>query len=100
MVKPILARRGTLDTRTFLEPDKEPFIYMYVRKIAETLGAPIPSKIYTMMQVNASANLEPGIKSIFTNKLELTIGLPLIAGMNLRAALSDQYARTRTLRNL
>jgi Zn-dependent protease with chaperone function len=83
MVKPLFARHGSFDTRTLLEPDKEPFIYMYVRKIAETLGAPIPSNIYTIMEVNASANLEPGISSIFTNKLELTIGLPLIAGMNL-----------------
>jgi Zn-dependent protease with chaperone function len=83
MVKPLLAKRDSFDTRTLLDPDKEPFIYMYVRKIAKTLGAPIPSNIYTMMQVNASANLEPGINSIFTNKLELTIGLPLIAGMNL-----------------
>lgn len=83
MVKPIFARRRFQDNRCPLDPQKESFLYAYVQKIAEVLGAPMPSNIYTIMEVNAYAALKPGIKSFFTNELELAIGLPLAAGTNL-----------------
>ncbi|MFH2047700.1 MAG: M48 family metallopeptidase [Pseudomonadota bacterium] len=83
MVKPIFARRWVNDNRCPIDPKKEPFLYAYVEKIADMLGAPLPAEIYTIMQVNASAGLKRGIKGFFSNELELTIGLPLVAGMNL-----------------
>lgn len=83
MVKPLFARHRVEDSNRPLDPRKESFLYAYVKKIAEALGAPMPSSIYTIMEVNAFAALRPGIKSFFTNELELTIGLPLAAGTNL-----------------
>jgi Zn-dependent protease with chaperone function len=83
MVKPLFARRRFQDNSHPLDSRKEPFLYAYVNKVAEMLGAPMPSKIYAVMEVNAYAALKPGMKSFFTNELELTIGLPLAAGANL-----------------
>lgn len=83
MIKPIFVRQTGRHRRMALEPDHEPFLYDYVRRVAETLGAPVPVAIYTMMEVNAAAGLRPGLRGLLKNELELSIGLPLAAGSNL-----------------
>lgn len=83
MIKPLFARQKDSFVRKKLDPKKEAFLYAFVKKVAVTLGAPEPATIYTVMDVNAFANLKPGLKGFMTRELELSIGLPLAAGTNL-----------------
>jgi hypothetical protein len=46
------------------------------------LGAPIPSRVDVQLGVNASASFRAGFSSLFGNDIMLTLGLPLIAGLN------------------
>ena len=54
------------------------------RVLAEQTGAPMPVRIDLDCNLNASASFRKGASSLLSNDLVLTIGLPLVAGLNLR----------------
>lgn len=62
----------------------EPALFELVDRICEATRSPKPKRIDIDYQVNASASLRRGFRSLFTRDLVLTIGTPLIAGMNTR----------------
>jgi hypothetical protein len=55
-----------------------------VERLCTSVGAPAPSEIHLMCEVNASASFRRGMTSMAGNDLVLTIGLPLVAGQDLR----------------
>ena len=84
MVKPLFARRAPHAQPLALNPDAEPFLFAFVTKLCQTVGAPFPTRIDIDCQLNASASFRRGAFSFLGNDLVLTIGLPLVAGLNLR----------------
>lgn len=84
MVKPLFARRPKHAQPLALNPGAEPLLFTFITKICETVGAPAPQRIDLDCQLNASASFRRGAWSLFGNDLVLTIGLPLVAGLNTR----------------
>ncbi len=82
MVKPIFVSLPQDDEQPPLEPEKEPILFAFVRRLCTTMGAPIPSVIAINNEVNASAGPRSGLFSLLRKDLKLTIGLPLVAGLN------------------
>jgi Zn-dependent protease with chaperone function len=64
-----------------LEPKRERALFHLVDRIARTVGAPAPHEILVDTNANASARMTHGI---FSRRLTLTIGLPLLYGMNVQ----------------
>jgi len=84
MVKPLFAGRAPHAQPLALNPGAEPFLFAFVTKLCQTVGAPFPTRIDIDCQLNASASFRRGAFSFLGNDLVLTIGLPLVAGLNLR----------------
>jgi len=84
MVKPFFAKRAEPNTRLSLDPDQEPLLFEFVAGICHAVGAPKPRRIDVDCEVNASASFRRGMFSLFGNDLVLTLGLPLVAGTDLR----------------
>ncbi len=82
MVKPLFARRPKSAQPLALNPGAEPLLFAFIAKICETVGAPFPKRIDLDCNLNASASFRRGLLSLFGNDLVLTIGLPLVAGLN------------------
>lgn len=82
LVKPIFNRRSD-DTRHYsLNFADAPQLFALIGWICRSLNAPIPSRIDVDCDVNASAGFRGGWRSLFGNDIVLTIGLPLVSGMN------------------
>ena len=84
MIKPLFANLGRPPNRVVLDPNTQPRIFAFVRRICDTVKAPYPAVIAVDCDVNASASFHKGISSFFSNELVLTIGLPLLGGMDIR----------------
>jgi Zn-dependent protease with chaperone function len=84
MLKPLLARPIKQGKPRSLSREQEPLLFAFVDRICEAVGAPQPSRIDVDCSVNASAGFRRGILSMLGNDLVLTIGLPLVAGLNSR----------------
>lgn len=84
LVKPFFARRLRPPGQVELSPTDEPLVFDLVRELCAVVGAPEPTRIVVDTDVNASASFRRGFLSLFGNDLQLTIGLPLVAGLSLR----------------
>jgi Zn-dependent protease with chaperone function len=60
----------------------EPIVYSFVAKLAEVVGAPEPAEIRINSSANAAASMGSGLLSLFSRRLVLVIGLPLVAGLD------------------
>lgn len=84
MIKPLFARRASHSQPLALDPGINSTLYAFIARICESVGAPMPKRIDLTCDLNASAGFRRGFGSLFSNDLVLTIGLPLVAGLNLR----------------
>lgn len=84
MVKPFFARRIAKPQPYALNPENEPVLFEFIRKLCETVGAPMPALIALDSDINASAALRRGFRSFFSRDLSLNIGLSLMAGLTAR----------------
>ena len=84
MLKPLFARPVRREQVHVLEPEAEALLHAFVARICESVGAQRPKWIEVDSEVNASARREGFLMGIFGNTLVLRIGLPLVAGLNLR----------------
>ncbi|MGB7329332.1 MAG: M48 family metalloprotease [Rubripirellula sp.] len=86
MIKPLfMAVIQGGDTRSrSINREGEPLLFELVDHICDVTGAPKPSRIDVDSDVNASASYGRGLRSLFSNDLVLTIGVPLVAGLNTR----------------
>ena len=83
MIKPIFARPARIERRRSLTRDGEPVLFALVDRICDAVGALRPRRIDVDCQVNASAKFRRGLWSMIVgDDLVLTIGLSLVAGMN------------------
>ncbi len=84
MIKPLFARRAPRSQPLALNPGAEPLLFAFIEKVCETIGAPSPKRIDLDCELNASASFRRGAWSLLSSDLVLTIGLPLVAALNLR----------------
>lgn len=84
MVKPLFFRNAANMRTRSLRRDKEPLLFAFVDKICATVGAPQPKRIDIDCNINASASFRRGWLSMLGSDLVLTIGMPLVAGLNTR----------------
>jgi Zn-dependent protease with chaperone function len=84
MVKPFFARQARHAQPLAMNPALEPALYAFIARICDLVGAPMPRRIDLVCDLNASASFRRGAASLLGNDLVLTIGLPLVAGLNLQ----------------
>lgn len=82
MVLPIFLRRKEEPPGRTLTPSEVPILHSFVAKIADTLGAPVPVEIRLGLDANATAAYRGGVSGLLRHQLVLTLGAPLIAGMD------------------
>ncbi len=84
MIKPLFARAADEQAPRSLDRRREPLVFDFVERICAAVGAPKPKRIDVDCQVNASASFRRGWLSLASQDLVLTLGLPLVAGLNLQ----------------
>ncbi|MEN9573852.1 MAG: Protease HtpX [Verrucomicrobiota bacterium] len=84
MIKPLFARRAKHSQPLAVNPEVDPLLHAFIRKVCETVGAPMPKLVDVDCNLNASASFRRGALSLFGNDLVLTIGLPLVAGLTMQ----------------
>ena len=84
MFKPILARPPKTLRGLELTRNGQPFLFRFIERLTGAIGAPMPEEIRVDTQANASASFRRGVRSFLGNDLVLTIGLPLVQGLDLR----------------
>lgn len=84
MIKPLFSRRGDSRAKRSLTREREPLLFAFIDRICEAVGSPHPKRIDVDLEVNASASFRNGWWSLMGDDLVLTIGLPLVAGLNMR----------------
>ena len=84
MIKPFFAKRTRRAQPLALNPAAEPLLFTFISRVCETVGAPFPKRIDLDCQLNAAAGFRRGALSLAGHDLVLTIGLPLVAALNLR----------------
>lgn len=84
MIKPLFAPPAKQPRIRSLTRKGEPLLFALVDRICDAVGAPRPARVDIDAQMNASASFRRGLLSMFGSDLVLTIGLPLVAGLNLR----------------
>jgi hypothetical protein len=84
MIKPIFAPRRMKDQFISLNPYKEELLHDFVRRISEIVRAPMPRRIDIDCETQTSARFDIGVISIFNEELVLRLGMPLVAGLNVR----------------
>ena len=84
LLKPLLARPTHRRADIEIEAGDCPLLFELIRGICGAVGAPMPSRVAVDCQVNASASFRRGFGSFLEHDLQLTVGLPLVAGLPLR----------------
>ncbi|MCA9079837.1 MAG: M48 family metalloprotease [Planctomycetaceae bacterium] len=84
MLKPLFARTVEQGHRLSLRPQVQPQLFEFVNAIADAVHAPRPSRIDIDGSINASASYGNGVLSLFRTEFVLTLGVPLVAGVNLQ----------------
>ncbi len=84
MVKPLFARSPKRPEALTLNPAIEPKLFQFIAHVCDLFSAPMPKRIDLNCELNASASFRRGWSSVLGNDLVLTIGLPLVAGMDIR----------------
>lgn len=87
MIKPLFSRSAYGDRGRSLTRTSDPFLFAFVERVCQAIGAPQPVRIDVDCQVNASASFRRGMFSMMSDDLVLTIGVPLVAGLTL-----DEFA--------
>jgi Zn-dependent protease with chaperone function len=84
MFKPYFAGTPEPPPRYSLTPQSDPVLFEFISRICELVRAPRPSRVDVDCQINASASFRRGLMSLRGNDVVLTIGLPLVAGLNMQ----------------
>ena len=84
MVKPLFARRGRRMQPIALTAENEGRVHALVHEVCRIVGAAAPRRIELSCDLNASAHFDAELRGWFANRLILTLGLPLMAGLTQR----------------
>ena len=84
MLKPLVAGESQRETALIVTPVEQPLLFAFVNALCDRVGAPRPKRVQLDCAVNASASFTGGFGGLLSRRLTLTLGTPLIAGMNTR----------------
>lgn len=84
LFKPIFIRPPKPAALPRVTRDEQPELFAFVDALCACVGVRPPAVIALTLDVNASAGFRRGWRSLFSHDLQLTIGLPLAAGLSLR----------------
>lgn len=88
LLRPMLFLFGGDENHDKIEvfPREEPRLFGFVESVCNTMGAPVPERIFIDCEVNAAAQLlGGGFGLLGRRRLALHIGLPLVAGLSATA---------------
>jgi Zn-dependent protease with chaperone function len=83
VIKPLVIRPRRQAKLLQLLPENEPVLFEFIYGLCRAIGSPRPAHIYVDLRVNASASIR-GWLGFFFGHVDLTIGLPLAAGLSLQ----------------
>ncbi|MBU6400783.1 MAG: M48 family metallopeptidase, partial [Verrucomicrobia bacterium] len=84
MVKPLFAPRPRRAQPLALNPTVEPLLFAFITSVCGCVGAPRPGRIDVDCHLDAMASLRRGPLSLAGTDLVLTLGVPLVAALDLR----------------
>ena len=79
LIKPLFAKHSDHTPGKSVTVSEQPQLFHFVERICTVVSAPMPAKIVVDLNPNASASFTRGMRSLFSNELTLTLGLPLAA---------------------
>jgi len=85
LLRPLLFLFGESDDESKIEifPREEPRLFAFVESVCNTMGAPVPERIFIDCEANAAAQLlGGGFGLLGRRRLALHVGLPLVAGLD------------------
>ena len=84
MLAPLWPRRSFERKYYWVNEREQPLLYAYVNRLCDAMRAPRPSRINLVADGNAWVHSDNGWRGLVRRRLVLTIGLPLVAAMDLR----------------
>lgn len=84
LLKPIFAAPGRQRRTRSLTRESDPLLFAFVDHVCTAVGSPQPRRIDIDFEVNASAEFSDGWRGLWSRDLVLTIGVPLVVGLDLR----------------
>jgi Zn-dependent protease with chaperone function len=85
LLKPFFVKRQRgLEAKLELKREEEPFLFEFVEKLAKAVDAPAPARIVIDCEANAGAGFDGGLLGLVRRRMTLTLGLPVVAGLNVR----------------
>ena len=84
MVMPLLAKGEPAPPAVALDADEERSLFAFIERVCREVGAPLPRRVEVNCAVNAAASFRRGAASLLSRDMTLTIGLPLVAGLDRR----------------
>ena len=85
LIKPCFARRPPDSGALPVQKGEAPTLECFVGLLARAVGAPGPERIELDCGVNAAAGFRGGWRGVVAQDTKLTLGLPLVAGLDLRS---------------
>lgn len=84
LLKPLIAPKVKPPPQKELSKNRTPFLYEVIYLLCDFIGARRPHKIFIDYEVNASAGIQPGLAGFFLNRVNLTLGAPLLEGLTFK----------------
>lgn len=84
LIKPIFLPKQEEQEPVELDENAQPMLHAYLGALAERVGAPKPSRIYTDGSVNAYARPRPVLFGLLGMRYDLCVGMLLFEGMSAR----------------
>ena len=83
MLRPFFIKRVTVAPPPEIKETDEPIIFEFIGRICDLVRAPRPKHVYVDLAANAGASVN-GVRGLLRRELNLNIGLPLVAALNVR----------------
>jgi hypothetical protein len=83
MLRPFFTKQVKVAPLPEIKAANEPIIFEFVGRICDLVRAPRPKHVYVDLAANAGASIN-GVHGLLRRELNLTIGLPLVAALNVR----------------
>jgi Zn-dependent protease with chaperone function len=84
MLKPLLAPRAQQARTVDIDEERAPAIFELLSTVSKKIGAPLPTDVEFNCDVKVVASLAGGLTGMRQDRLKITIGLPLVAGLSQR----------------
>jgi hypothetical protein len=86
-------KRGAISAPLSISPTTEPRLFQFIEELCTVVAAPMPREVHMDAGTGAVVALKPGLKNFWSGTAVLTIGLPPLQTLSLRAY-AGMLART------